>query len=146
LGLEEQPVKWHEMQRRLQKKQVKWLKEKFNEVDLEMDESICEPEQGEFLGETEDEDLKIKTSSEAKRSGDFKFDNLCMFVSEGQFIDIVMKKEEDQQNRNSILEKDEIDISHIQLEKDIKQPSEGLEEIEEETIAEFLNHMNDVEQ
>ena len=44
------------------------------------------------------------------------------------------------------MEKDEIDRCHIQLEKDIRQPSEGLEEIEEETIKEFLNHMNDLEQ
>jgi len=44
------------------------------------------------------------------------------------------------------LEEDEIDRSHIQLEKDIKQQSEKLEEIEEETIEEFLNHMKDLEQ
>jgi len=31
------------------------------------------------------------------------------------------------------------------LEKDIKQQCEGLEEIEEETIEEFLNHMKDLE-
>jgi len=36
--------------------QVKWLKEKLKEVELEMEESICEPKQGEFLGESEDED------------------------------------------------------------------------------------------
>jgi hypothetical protein len=65
---------------------------------------------------------------------------------EGQFADIVIKEEEDKQNLNSVLEEDEIDRSHIQLGKDIKQPSEGLEEIEEETIEEFLNHMKDLEQ
>ena len=47
-----------------------------------MEESICKPEQGEFLGESEDEDLKTETSSEAKGSNDFKSDNLCMFVGE----------------------------------------------------------------
>ena len=31
------------------------------------------------------------------------------------------------------------------MEKDIKQQCEGLEEIEEETIEEFLNHMKDLE-
>lgn len=34
----------------------------------------------------------------------------------------------------------------MQLGKDIKQPSEGLEEIEKETIEEFLNNMKDLEQ
>jgi len=50
--------------------------------------------------------MKTETSSETKRSHGFKFDNLCMIVGEigeGQFFDIVMKKEEDQQNLNSIL-------------------------------------------
>jgi len=130
--------------------QVKWLKEKLKEVELEMEESICEPEQGEIFGEIEDGDLKIETSSEAKGSHEFKTENMCMYASEtskeGQLVDIVMKKEEDHQNPNYVLEEDEIDRSHMQLEEDIKQPSEGLEEIEEETIKEFLNHMNDLEQ
>ena len=34
----------------------------------------------------------------------------------------------------------------MQLEEDIKQPSEGIEKIEEETIEEFLNDMKDLEQ
>jgi len=75
--------------------QVKWLKEKLKEAELEMEESICEPEQGNFLGESEDEDLKIENLSEAKGSHGFKSDNLCMIASEigeGQFDDIVMKK------------------------------------------------------
>ena len=97
----------------------------------------------------EDEDLKTETSSEAKGSHGFKTDNLCVFIGktskEGQFSDIVMKKEEDKMNLNSFLEEDEIDRSHMQLEKDINQPSEGLEEIEEETIAKFLNHLKDLE-
>jgi hypothetical protein len=54
--LRKKPVKWHEMQRRLQQKQVKWLMEKLKEVELEMEESICEPEQGEFW-----EKVKMKT-------------------------------------------------------------------------------------
>ena len=44
------------------------------------------------------------------------------------------------------MEEDEIDRSHMQLEEDIKKSSEGLEEIKEETIKEFLNHMKDLEQ
>ena len=44
------------------------------------------------------------------------------------------------------MEEDEIDRSHIQLGKDIKQPSEGLEEIEEETIEEIMNHKENLEQ
>ena len=47
-------MEWHEMQRRLQQKQVKWQKEKLKEVELEMEESICEPEQGQILRESED--------------------------------------------------------------------------------------------
>ena len=148
--LRKKPVEWHEMQRRLQQKQVKWLKEKLKEVELEMEESICEPEQGEFLGESEDEDLKTGTSSETKRSDDFKSDNLCMFAGEtckeGQFSDIVIKEKEDQQNLNSVLEEDEIDRSHIQLGKDIKKVNEGLHKIEEETIEEFLSHKENWEQ
>jgi len=44
------------------------------------------------------------------------------------------------------VEEDEIDRYHIQFGKDIKQPSEGLQEFEEETIEEFMNHMKDLEQ
>ena len=143
-------MKWHKLQRGLQQRQVRWLMEELKEVELEMkmEVSICEAEQGEVM--REDEDLKNKTSSEAKGSHGFKSDNLCMFASEtckeGQFADIVIKEEEDKQNQNSVLEEDEIDRSHIQLEEDLKQPSEGLEEIEEGTIEEFLNHMKDQEQ
>ena len=128
---------------------MKWLKGKLKEVELEMEESICEPEQGEFLGESEDEDLKTENSSEAKGSHSFKTDNLCMIAgetSEGQFADIVIKEKEDKKNLNYVLKEDEIDRSHMQLGKDIKKPSEGLEEIEEETIEEFLYHMKDLEQ
>lgn len=97
-------------------------------LEMEMEESIYEPERGEILGETEDEDLKTETSSETKRSDDFKSDNFCMFVGEtceGQFADIVIKEKEDKQNLNSVLEEDEIDSSHMQLEEDIKQPGES---------------------
>ena len=41
------------MQRRLQQKQVKWLRENLKEVELEMEKYICEIEQGEILGEIE---------------------------------------------------------------------------------------------
>jgi len=64
--LRKKPVEWHEMQRRLQQKKVKWLKGKLKEVELQMEESICKPKQGELLGESED--LKTETSSETKRS------------------------------------------------------------------------------
>ena len=92
-------MKSHQMKRMLEKIQVKWLKEKIKEVELEMEESICEPEQGEFRGESEDEYLKTETSSEAKGSHGFKSENLCMFAGEtckeGQFADIVIKEKED---------------------------------------------------
>lgn len=52
--LMKKPMEWHEIQRRLQQKKVKWLREKLKEVELEMEESICELEQGEILGEGED--------------------------------------------------------------------------------------------
>lgn len=159
--LRKNPMEWHEIQRRLQQKKVKWLREKLKEVELEMEDSICELELGEILGEcedytedkewrpsedlmeywdnskqheemlTKDEDLKTKNSSEAKESHGFKYDNLCMFAGEtfkeGQFANIVIMEEEDIQNLNFVLEEYEIDRSHIQLTKDIKQPSEGLE-------------------
>ena len=70
------------MQRRLQKNKVKWLKGKLEEVELEMEEYICEPKQGEILGETEDEDLKTESSSEANGSHGFKTNNLCMYAGE----------------------------------------------------------------
>ena len=72
------------------------MKGKLKRVELEMEESNCELEKGEFLGDSEDEDLKTETSSKVEGSHGFKFDNLCMFASEGQLGDIVMKKEEDQ--------------------------------------------------
>jgi len=98
------------------------------------------------MGDSEDEDLKTETSSKAEESHGFKSNNLCMFSDKGQLVDIVIKKEKDQQNQISVLEEDEVDRSHIQLVEYVKQLSEGLEEIEEETIEEFLNHMNDLEQ
>ena len=51
--LKKKLVKWYKLQRRLQQKQVKWLMEKLREAKLEMEVSICEPEQGEVLGEEE---------------------------------------------------------------------------------------------
>lgn len=97
--LRKKAVEWHEMQRRLQQKQLRWLMEKLKEVELEMEESICEPEQGEIMRISENEDLKTETSSETKGSHGFKTDNLCVFAGEtckeGQFVDIVVKEEED---------------------------------------------------
>ena len=64
-----------------------------------MEEYIFKPKQGEFVGESEYEDLKAETSSEAKGSHGFKTDNLCMYAGktckEGQLADIVIKEEED---------------------------------------------------
>ena len=59
-------VKWHKLQRRLRQKQVKLLTEKLREAELEMEVSICEPEQG------KEEDFKTETSSDTKGSHDFK--------------------------------------------------------------------------
>ena len=77
-----------------------------------MEEYISEPKQGEILGESEDEDLKTETSSEAKGSHGFKTDNLCMYAGEtckeGQFVDIVIQEKEGKQNQNSVLEEDEV--------------------------------------
>ena len=51
--LNKKPVKWHKLQRRLHQRQVKWLMEKLREAELEMEVSICEEKQGEFLIEEE---------------------------------------------------------------------------------------------
>jgi len=97
-------MKWHKLQRNLQQRQVRSLMGKLRQAELEMEVSICEPEQGEVLGE--DEDLKTKTSSEGKRSNDFQSDNLCIFTGETwkevQFADIVIKREEDRKNLNFV--------------------------------------------
>jgi len=52
--LRKKVVKWSELQKRLQQKQVKSLVEELREAKLEMEVSICEIEQGEVLGEDED--------------------------------------------------------------------------------------------
>ena len=132
------PVKWHKLQRRLQHRQVKNLVEELKEAELEMEVSICEAEQGEVLNE--DEDLKTEMSSETKGSHDFKSGNLCMFAGEtceeGQFSDIDIKEEEDRHNLKIFLKEE--------VEKDIKQSSKGLDEIEENTIEIFLSHVKDL--
>jgi len=114
--------------------------EELREGELEKEESICEPEHGEVLGE--DEDLKTETLSEGEMYDDFKSDNLCMFTGEtwkeGKFADIVIKREEDRKNLNFVL-KEEVG-------KDINQSSKGLDEIEEKTIEIYLSHVKDLEQ
>ena len=55
---------------------------KISPEEVEMEEYICEPEQGEFLGDSEDEGLKTETSSKTKGSYGFKSDNLWMFARE----------------------------------------------------------------
>ena len=51
--LKKQQVKWYKLNRKIQQRQVKWLREKLREDELEMEVSICEPDQGEVLGEEE---------------------------------------------------------------------------------------------
>ena len=55
--------------------------------EVEVEEYICEPEQGEFLGDSDDEGLKTETSSKTKGSYGFKSDNLWMFAGERQLAD-----------------------------------------------------------
>jgi len=99
------------------KEDAKVNSKKISPEEVEMEEYICEPEQGEFLGDSEDEGLNTETSSKPKGSHCFKTDNLWMFAGERQLADIVMKKEKYQQNQNSVLEKHKVDRSYIQLEK-----------------------------
>ena len=47
-----------------------------------MSQEEVEREQGEFLRDSEDEDLKTETSSEDKKLHGFKSDNLCIFAGE----------------------------------------------------------------
>jgi len=65
-----------------------------------------------------------------------------MFVGETceevKFNDIDIKEEEEMHNLNYVLKE--------KVEKDIKQSSEGLDEIEEKTIEIFLHHVKDLEQ
>ena len=60
--------------------------------------------------------LKIGASSETKRSQCFETDILCMSTmtmnEEGQFVDIIIPKEEVKQNLNYVLEEDEAVGSH----------------------------------
>jgi len=108
-ALRKKVVKWSKLHSRLQQKQVKWQVEELRGAELEMEESICGPKQGQVLGEYEN--LKTETSSETKRSHDFKSDDLCIVAGEtheeGQFSDIVIKKEEDRQNLNFALKEED---------------------------------------
>ena len=47
-----------------------------------MGQEEVEMEQGEFLGDSEDEDLKTEISSKDKGTHGFKSENLCMFAGE----------------------------------------------------------------
>ena len=51
--LRKKAVKWSELQRRLQQRQVKWLVEELREAELEKEVSICEEKHGEVLGKDE---------------------------------------------------------------------------------------------
>lgn len=53
--LKKKPVKWPKLQRRLQKREVKGLMENFREAEEKMEDSICRLEQGEILGEEDNE-------------------------------------------------------------------------------------------
>ena len=46
-------VKWHKLQRKLHHRQVRWLMGKLRDAELEMEVFICEPKQGEVMGEEE---------------------------------------------------------------------------------------------
>ena len=122
--LRKKPVEWHEMQRRLQQKQVKWLRESLKEVELEMEECICEPKQGEILGESEDytkdkewrssedlmdywhsleqfEDMLTREADEAMKPCDFNSHSLCVFAG---YIEDDGQSDETVTNRNEVLE------------------------------------------
>lgn len=73
----------------VEKEDAKVNGKKMNQEEVEM-------EQGEFLGDSEDEDLKTETSSKDKGAHGFKSHNLCMFAGERQLADIVIKKESNQ--------------------------------------------------
>jgi hypothetical protein len=98
----------------------------------------------EYLGE----DLKTETSSEAKRSQCFKSDILCMSAGTmnegGQFVDVVMQKEEVKQNLNSILEENGTVGSHLHAHT---QPSEtnGFQPIVQAENKEGLAYDDDQE-
>ena len=46
-------VKWPKLKQRLQQRQIKWLVEELKTVELDMEVSICELEQGEIIGDDE---------------------------------------------------------------------------------------------
>ena len=52
-----------------------------------MEESICEPEKGEILGESEDEDLKAETSRETKMSNENLNTTICVCLKVKQIKD-----------------------------------------------------------
>lgn len=96
-ALRKKAVRWSKLHRRLQQKQVKWQAKELTEAKLEMEESICKQEQGEILGEVEDQrfvedlmnnmkdseqrgDMMIEALIETIRSYIFKIDSLCMMV------------------------------------------------------------------
>ena len=71
------------------------------------------------------EGLMIETLREAKRSTDFKSDNLCMFAGikhdGGQFPDIFIQEKEKKHNFNFVLKKDETIRSHMEAHTRLKE-------------------------
>ena len=53
--LKRKPMKWPKLQRSLQQEQIKWLMQNLREAETEMEVSIFRPEQGEMLGEEDNE-------------------------------------------------------------------------------------------
>ena len=67
----------------------------------------------------------IETSREARRSTDFKSDNLCMFAGikhdGGQFPDIFIEEKEKKHNLNYVLRKDQTVRSHMESHTQLKE-------------------------
>ena len=84
-------VKWHMLQMNLKNMfNSKW-RETFREAKHEDKSCICEPEQGQILGEDEDEG---EGTDEIQKNHFFKSDILCMSAGtmneEGKYTDIVI--------------------------------------------------------
>ena len=107
-------VKWHMLQMKLKNMfNSKWG-EAFRKSEYEDKGHICEPKQGQILGEDEYEG---EGTDEIQKSHIFKSDILCMATGtmneEGQFTDIVIQNEEVKQNLNSVLEENGTAESHV---------------------------------
>lgn len=96
--LKKKVVKWYKLQRRLQKRQVKWLMENLREAQLEMEVSICEPQLGEVLGEEEriiDDFLKCWTNIDQQ-------EHAKPYIVESNNFDVITGFAEDEQSLEAI--------------------------------------------